>query len=146
MSVYFSFILFNSLAGCFQLKCFHNRFHKNMHMETSSTPIETILRSLYKLICRWHLMKACCLKSKLWTEISTVGCKRLHIHHMLLKHRSITGIFRSPYHLSVLVLLDFQAPPGKSTNKLVERHPKSQIRSKVHLYGTQLATNPNSKA
>lgn len=53
------------------------------------------------------------------TEIAKVQCKGVYIHHMLLKHSPITGIFRSPYHLSVLVLLDFRAPPGTSTKRWI---------------------------
>lgn len=67
-------------------------------------------------------MKMCSMPNG-WTETTTVRCKGNHIHHMLLKHRPITGIFRSPYHLSVLLLLGFRAPPGTSTNRWVRKGP-----------------------
>lgn len=81
------------------------------------------------------MMKACS------TSTGGSGCRGTHTHHMLLKHRPITGIFRSPYHLSVLLLLDSRGPPGANTDRWV-RGPAFRHTADQHHGACQITFSP----
>lgn len=76
------------------------------------------------------------LGAKGWTGNSTAGSQEEDIYN--IQHRLITGIFRSPYHLSVLVLLDFQAPPRTQHQNMDK---KGSINIKKTLNSTHQGTS-----